>query len=224
MIDNNSILIPKTAILIGATGLTGSFLLNDLLEDNDYAKIIILGRKTTGITHPKLEEHIIDLFKLKNYKHLIQGDVAFCCIGTTKSKTPDQQIYTKIDCGIPSDLATICNENKVGCFLVISSIGAKANSNSFYLKTKGMMEHLVLSSGIENIYVLRPSIIIGNRNEKRFLERLVKVLFKCFDFFMVGSFESYKSIHAKDIAKAMITLSKVGFKTKILQSNQIQKL
>ena len=217
-------MIPKTAILIGATGLTGSFLLNNLLEDKDYTKIIILSRKTTGINHPKLEEHIIDLFNIKNYKHLIQGDVAFCCIGTTKSKTPDQQVYTKIDCGIPSDFATICNENKVGSFLVISSMGAKANSNTFYLKTKGMMERLVLSSGIKNIYVLRPSIIIGNRNEKRFLERFAKVLFKCFDFFMVGIFEPYKSIHAKDIAKAMITLSKVGFETSILQSNQIQKL
>ena len=217
-------MIPKTAILIGATGLTGSFLLNDLLEDNDFTKIIILSRKTTGINHPKLEEHIIDLFKIKNYKHLIQGDVAFCCIGTTKSKTPDQQVYTKIDRGIPSDFATICNENEVGCFLVISSMGANANSNTFYLKTKGMMEHLVLSSGIKNIYVLRPSIIIGNRNEKRFLERFAKVLFKCFDFFMVGIFEPYKSIHAKDIAKAMITLSKLGFETSILQSNQIQKL
>ena len=217
-------MIPKTAIIIGATGLTGSFLLNDLLEDNDFTKIIILSRKTTGINHPKLQEHIIDLFKIKNYKHLIQGDVAFCCIGTTKSKTPDQQVYTKIDCGIPSDFASICNENKVGCFLVISSMGAKSNSNTFYLKTKGMMEHLVLNSGIKNIYVLRPSIIIGNRNEKRFLEHFGKVLFKCFDFFMGGIFESYKSIHAKDIAKAMITLSKVGFETSILQSNQIQKL
>ena len=86
-------MIPKTAILIGATGLTGSFLLNNLLEDNNFTKIIILSRKTTGINHPKLEEHIIDLFNIKNYKHLIQGDVAFCCIGTTKSKTPDQQVY-----------------------------------------------------------------------------------------------------------------------------------
>lgn len=217
-------MIPKTAILIGATGLTGSCLLNDLLENNDFTKIIIFSRKTTGIKHPKIEEHIIDLFKIKNYKHLIQGDVAFCCIGTTRSKTPDKEIYTKIDCGIPSDLAIICNENKVDCFLVISSMGAKANSNTFYLKTKGMMERLVLNSGIKNIYVLRPSIIIGNRNEKRFTERFVKILFKCFDFFMVGIFEPYKSIHAKDIAKAMIILSKVGFETSILQSNQIQKL
>ena len=90
-------MIPKTAILIGATGLTGSCLLNDLLEDNDFTKIIILSRKTTGINHPKLEEHIIDLFKIKNYKHLIQGDVVFCCIGTTRSKTPDKEIYTKIE-------------------------------------------------------------------------------------------------------------------------------
>lgn len=214
----------KTAILIGATGLTGRHLLNLLLTDSDYVRIIVLGRRTTGIKHTKIKEHIIDLMDLSNFGDLIKGDVAFCCVGTTKSKTPNKENYYNIDYGIPTSLAYLCDKNKVENFVVLSSMGANEKSRSFYLRTKGLMEKTILSTTVKNIFILRPSIIMGKRQDKRLLEFVFKMIFKCFEWFMIGAFESYKSIHAKKIAQAMIVLSKKGYYSPVIMSNQIQKL
>ncbi len=90
----------KSAIILGATGLTGGFLLNYLLNDSRYNKVIVFTRSSVGIKHDKLEEHLVDLLKLEEYKKSFYADEVYCCIGTTKSKTPDKDLYKKIDYGI----------------------------------------------------------------------------------------------------------------------------
>lgn len=83
------IIMGKTAIILGATGLTGGWLLQQLIDDNRYDKIKLFSRSSCGIEHAKVEEHVIDLFDLKSQQQKFTGDVVFCCIGTTKAKTPD---------------------------------------------------------------------------------------------------------------------------------------
>lgn len=214
----------KSAILLGATGVTGSHLLNYILQDDDYSKVTVFGRNALPFKHPKLEQNIIDLLKLENVKVHFKADVVFCCIGTTKAKTPDKDLYKAIDYGIPVAAAKLCKENKISCFVVMSSLGANKNSNVFYTKTKGEMEVAVLEQKLPQTYILQPSVIAGNRKEKRIGESFVKGVMKLVNPILIGRFEKYRSIHAKTIAKAMINLPKGNRPSGIIPSHIIKEI
>ncbi len=168
----------KTAILLGATGLTGSHLLDLLLNSNDYLKL----------------EEQADKFT---------ADEVFVCIGTTKAKTPDKKLYHAIDYGIPTISAKLAEQNKINTFSVISAIGANAKSSVFYSRTKGEMEQAILQCNIPNILVYRPSIIYGNREDKRWAEKIGAFLFKGLQFLLVGKFKKYRAISGEDLAKVL---------------------
>lgn len=214
----------KTAIILGATGLTGGFLLDNLLKDPDYGKVKLFSRSSVDIKHEKLEEHLIDMFDLKDHKQDFIADEVFCCIGTTKSKTPDKETYKKIDFGIPVNAAKLCRENGISTFLVISALGADANSSMFYNKVKGEMQHEVLEQGIKNTYIFQPSLIAGDREEKRFFENLAKNGMKILNTVLVGSLKKYRSIHPKTIAKAMQLCAKNGYPKILIESDEIQEI
>tara|TARA_R100001369_G_scaffold29172_4_gene52556 strand:+ start:33397 stop:34065 length:669 start_codon:yes stop_codon:yes gene_type:complete len=214
----------KTAIILGATGLTGGFLLQNLLKDPGYKKVLVFSRSSVGFIHDKLEEHLIDLLKLQNYKDEFIADEVFCCIGTTKSKTPDKETYKKIDFGIPVNAAKLCRENNISTFLVISAMGADANSSMFYNKVKGEMQHEVLEQGIKNTYIFQPSLIAGDREEERFFENLGIKTFKILNPLMLGSLKKYRSIHPKTIAKAMQLCAKKGYPKILIESDEIEAI
>lgn len=214
----------RTAIVLGATGLTGSLLVDSLLCNDHYSKIIVFVRSQFHLSHPKLIIEQINLLKLLDYKEHFVGDVLFCCIGTTKAKTPDKNIYRQIDYGIPTNAAKICDMNGIPNFIVMSSMGANVNSSVFYSKIKGEMEQAVLNTGIKNIYILRPSLIAGKRDEFRLFEMIAKMAMKVLNVFLVGSFKKYRSIKAKTIANAMIALDLKGSAAKIIESEDIKKI
>jgi len=149
----------KTAILLGATGLTGRYLLEALIKDEDYSLIKVFSRRSTGVKSPKVEEHLIDLLELSKYESLFKADVIFCCIGTTKAKTPDSETYKKIDFGIPVTAARLAKKNNIPAFLVISALSANPNSRIFYNRVKGEMQHAILEQDIEETYIFQPSLI-----------------------------------------------------------------
>ena len=214
-------LMKKTAILLGATGLTGGPLLNLLLKDNYYGKIKLFSRRSVGITHPKLEEHLVDVLQLENQKEIFRADEVFCCIGTTKAKTPDAETYKKIDYGIPFTAAKLCKENNIKTFLVISAMGANPKSKVFYNKTKGEMERDVLAQQIKNTFILRPSLIAGNRKEKRFGETIATFIFGIINPLLP---KKYNSISPEDIAKAMVYVANNGNIQNTIESNQIKEI
>lgn len=214
----------RTAIVLGATGLTGQFLLNSLLENYQYSKVTIFVRSNFKLTHPKLVVHQVDLLKLYDYKEHIKADVVFCCIGTTKAKTPNKDLYQQIDYGIPVAAARICKLNNIPTFIVISAMGANANSKVFYNKTKGQMEQDVFKAEVENVYILRPSLITGDRKELRFFEWIAKQAMYVMNFFLVGNLKKYQSINAEIIAKAMIILDLKGHNNFIIESDKIKEL
>lgn len=211
----------KTAIILGATGLTGGILLEKLLEDDTYDKIKLFSRSSVGLNSPKIEEFIIDMFQLETHSETFKADVVFCCIGTTKSKTPNKDTYKKIDYGIPVAAAKLAKQNDIKTFIVISALGASENSNVFYNKTKGEMQRDVLLQKIKNTYILQPSLIVGDRNESRFGENLAEVFMKVFGFLIPAK---YKMIEAETIAEAMRVLSKDGYSEKIITSDKIKEI
>src|SRR5690606_6572348 len=176
----------KTAIVLGATGLTGSFLLRLLLKDKRYSKIIVFTRKKLGMEHPKLEQHHVELFDLEDYEEKFKADVVFCCVGSTRKKTPKKKIYKKVDYGIPVMAAELCKKNSIPTLLIISALGANPKAKLFYLRIKGEMERDVLKMKIPNTYFFRPSIIGGEREESRRYEFFAKQVMEITSFLHFG--------------------------------------
>lgn len=213
----------KTAIMLGATGLTGSELLKKLLDDKSYKNVKVFGRRKLEIDHPKLEQFIGDLFKLEKFsKHFI-GDEVFCCIGTTAKKTPDKVVYKAIDFGIPVQAAKLSKENDIPFFAVVSAMGANKKSNIFYNKTKGEMEEGVLAQHIPFTYILRPSLILGKRNEKRLAESWAMTLFEKLSFLFVGPFKKYRPNPAENIARNMWEIAQKRPASKIILAEEINQ-
>jgi uncharacterized protein YbjT (DUF2867 family) len=197
----------KTAIILGASGLTGHSLLQKLIEDERYEKIKLFSRSKIEGLPSKVSQHIGDLLKFEQFKSEFTADEVYCCIGTTKSKTPDKPLYKEIDYGIPVAAAKLSKTNNIPTFLVISAMGANKNSSVFYNKTKGEMEQKILQQNLQNTFVLRPSLIGGNRNEKRTLEKIALRLFKVIQPLFIGKLKAYKIVNAETIAQAMIHLA-----------------
>jgi len=214
----------KTAIILGASGLTGSLLLEKLTADERYDVIKIISRSSVNSTSNKVQEHLGDLLNMKQFKAVFKADEVYCCIGTTASKTKDRQMYKAIDFGIPVAAAKLAKENGIATFMVISAMGANAKSNIFYNRTKGEMEQAVLQEKVDNTYVLRPSLITGGRKEKRTGEKFAITIFKFINYLLIGPFAKYQSIKAESIAEAMIHLANSDSDKSIIESDKIEEI
>jgi len=214
----------KTAIILGATGLTGSILLEKLQNDERYETIKLFSRKKIEGLPSKVIQYVGDLFDLQQFKNDFTGDNVFCCIGTTTKKTPNKELYKNIDYGIPVTAAKLSKENTINTFLVVSALGANEKSSLFYNKTKGEMERDVLQQNIKNTYILQPSYITGDRDENRPMEKIFDVIFKIIQPLLIGGLKKYRSIKAETIALAMINLANSNFtNNKVITSDKIKE-
>ncbi|MFN0292710.1 oxidoreductase [Pedobacter helvus] len=194
----------KKAIIFGASGFIGGYLLSNLLQNDTYSEVTIVVRKPLNIQHPKLKMVLADYHSLaQNAAYLVADDV-FISLGTTKKKTPDQKEYYQIDHDYPVLAAQLTKANGASAVMLVSAVGANAKSNIFYTKTKGEAERDVIAVGFKHTHIFRPSMIMGNRAESRPLERVFIKIFSVANLLLVGKLNKYKGITAENIAKAMI--------------------
>ena len=199
----------QTAVVLGSTGLIGSQVLNQLLNDDAFTKVRVLVRRPLNITDPKLEVCITDFSNYTDYQtKLGKGDSIFCCIGTTNAKVKgDKALYRTIDFDIPVNAARFGKDAGFQQFLLVSAVGANSKSSIFYSRLKGEVEEVIETFHFKSFHVFRPSVLLGNRNEERMGESIGKVLFKVFSFLIPSK---YKGIKDVDVAKAMIKAAKDG--------------
>ncbi|MGB3606186.1 NAD(P)H-binding protein [Psychroserpens sp.] len=218
-------IIKKTAIILGASGLTGGHILKKLIDDDRYETIKLFSRSKLEGQPEKVEQYIGDLLDMEQFTSHFTADEVYCCIGTTKRKTPDKTLYKKIDCGIPVSAAKLAKANNIDTFLVMSSMGADKDSSTFYTKVKGEMEASVRQQKIKHTYLFRPTLIGGDRDDKRILENIELLLFKAIKPILIGFLRKYRITKAETIAKAMIFLANTqnDFEV-IVTSEAIQKL
>lgn len=191
------------AIIAGASGLIGSNLLTILLQKQQYSEVIVLVRKALPITHPKLEQLIINFDELDKYAPVINGHVLFSCLGTTRAQTPDNHEYRKIDHDYPVKLAQLANSGGIKHFHLISAIGADRSSSNSYLKLKGEVEHDIEMVGIPILHIYRPAMLNGERNTSRPTEKLFNFIFDIVNPLLIGGLKKYRSIKAPVLAWAM---------------------
>lgn len=200
----------QTAVVLGATGLIGGQVVNELLHDDAFDKVRVLVRKPFLITHPKLEIKMADFNNVNDYgSRLGDGDCIFCCIGTTQQKVKgDKEAYRKVDYDIAVNAARAGWVQGFKKFLLVSSVGANARSSNFYLKLKGDIEKDIASLSFESIHIFQPSMLLGKRNEFRFGEQIGKGLMKPLSFLFIGLMHKFKPIQASDVARAMVAAAK----------------
>lgn len=199
-----------TAVVLGATGLVGEQLVQQLLNDPAFLKVRILVRRQVELSHSKLEAEIVDFNNLPQFRsELGRGDCIFCCIGTTQKKVKgDKAAYHKIDVGIPVNAAKMGKDAGFTKYLLVSSVGADAHSKNFYLRFKGEVEKEIADLNFNSFHVFRPGILIGKRKEFRLAETIGKGVMQGLSGLFFGDLKKYRGIDAAHVAQAMVAAAK----------------
>ena len=200
---------PETAgkaTVIGATGLIGSRLVKLLQEDPGFSTVRLVVRRRYETGHPGTEVREIDFGDEAAFRGSLEGsDAIFCAVGTTSRKVKgDRNAYRMVDVDIPLNAARYGLESGCPQFLLVSSIGAGSSSRTFYLRLKGEVEDRLREMEIPSVAVFRPSLLLGERKEKRFGERMAQVIMEPLSFAVPSR---YKPISATDVAAAMLAAS-----------------
>ncbi len=193
--------------LFGASGLIGSYLLKYLIKDSEVHLINIISRKPFYLKHDKINNIVIDFTDLNSFSICTKkSDAVFVSIGTTMAKVNgNKSEYRKIDFDIIFNIAKACKKNSVKNLLFVSSLGADSNASSFYLSLKGDIEDAVEKLKLTSTSIFRPSVLLGNRNEARFMERIAQIIMSYLIIFIPSK---YKPIDADIVAKSMVNTSK----------------
>lgn len=194
----------KTANLIGASGLVGQQLLSQLLEHPEFEKVRSFVRQPSGITHPKLEEIVIDFDKPATWKLLVSGHVLFSTLGTTIKKAKTQPNQYKVDYTYQYKFAKAAAENGVVTYILVSSMGANPKSSVFYSRMKGELEESVSKLGFKRMFIFRPSILDGKRTEKRSGEKIGLAISHFLTRFML---KKYRPTPVDLLARKMIQVA-----------------
>jgi uncharacterized protein YbjT (DUF2867 family) len=189
----------KTAIVLGATGLIGKKVTEHLLKNEAYSTVIILVRKPLNINHPKLKQHIFNYDAID--KTLLKGDDLFCCLGTTIKTAGSKEAFRKVDLDYVVNVAKASKGNGINHFAVVSAMGANKNSTVFYNQIKGEMEESIKAIGFNSTYIIRPSLLLGDRKEFRFGELIGKFFMITLSFLIP---KKYRAIYDVQVAIAMI--------------------
>ncbi|MBK3495478.1 NAD(P)H-binding protein [Viridibacillus sp. YIM B01967] len=207
-------MLMRSAIVVGATGLTGQELVKCLCESEEYVEITVIARRELKYEHPKL------VVKVRHFDQLEENDFEFahelyCCLGTTRKKAGSKATFEKVDLEYPLNIASIAKKRGIPHVLVISAMGANENSKFYYNRVKGRMEHNLIALELPQLSIFRPSLLMGNREELRLAENLGGVAINLLKPVFFGALKKYRAIPAKKLAEAMHIIALYSKKQKV---------
>lgn len=192
-------------VIVGATGLTGSVVVEKLLLDPNCTHIYSISRKPLAFENSsKIKQYIIPLENLKTLAFEFNADVAICCLGTTMKIAGSKSAFLKVDYEYVEEFAKLCKLNSVKKFILQSSIGANKSSSNFYLKTKGQIEEKIQNMNFDKLIVFRPSVLDGNRKEFRLGEKIGIWVTKLIGYLLVGSLLKYRVTDIEILADRIV--------------------
>lgn len=200
----------KKALIVGATGLIGGYCLQTLLDDSLYSEVVALVRKPILQTHRKLKTIITPFNNLEKEHSNINADDVYCCLGTTIKKAGSQEAFRQVDFSLVVTVAELMRKQGGEQFLVISSMGADKNSSVFYSRIKGEMEEALKEIGYPCLHIIRPSLLLGPREEFRLAEKIGELLAPILKPFMLGSVKKYRPVQAESVAQFMVKVAHEG--------------
>lgn len=196
----------RKAFIVGATGLTGGYCLQALLDNPNYSEVIALVRKPLPKTHLKLKTVVTKFDNLEHKLVNIQTDDVFCCLGTTIKKAGSEEAFKKIDLSLVVTVAELMRKQGAEQFLVISALGANKDSKVFYNRIKGEMESALEDLGYTCLRIIRPSLLLGAREEFRLGEKIGILLTPVLKSFLLGSLKKYRPVEAESVAQFMVKI------------------
>lgn len=188
--------------MIGATGLVGRQLVELLLMDSRFGLVKIFTRRNSGLSHKKLEEHVVDFEDVPGWKKLVTGDVLYSAMGTTLRKAGNKDNQYKVDHNYQYQVARAAAGNNVKEYVLVSSAGADPGSKIFYSKMKGELERDVKKLPFEAIHILRPGILSGARREVRVGEKIGVGVMRLLS--AIPGLGNFKPVGGREVARAMI--------------------
>ncbi len=212
----------RKALIVGATGLTGGYCLQALLDDPSYAEVIALVRKPLLKTHRKLREVSTNFKNLDQISSQLNADDVFCCLGTTIKKAGSQHAFTAVDHSLVIMIAEMMKKKGAQKFIVISAMGADKDSKVFYNRVKGEMEEALKEINYPCLYIVRPSLLLGPRKEFRLGEKVGVLLAPLLKPLMLGPLKKYRPVQAESVGKCMVKAArKDNHGVKIYASDEI---
>jgi len=211
-------------LIIGSSGLIGGELLRQSIEDNQIDEIEVWLRKASDFQHPKCTQKVINFDSISKMQN-IDADSVCITLGSTIKKAGSKDAFRQVDFDYVVNAAKLAQKSGVKQIVIVSSLGANPESNNFYLRTKGEMEATVMNMDVQNIAIIRPALLVGERAEFRFGERLAGNMFRILNPLLVGQLKQYRSVNSVSVAKAMLFLARGGMSGKvIIRSDEIEKI
>jgi len=211
----------RTAAVFGSSGLIGSHLIDLLSANSNYQKVFSFARRKP-VTLPSKTEHID--FLADSFSIPMGVDDVYICLGTTMKKAGSKEAFIKVDHDLVVQIADKSKKVGVKKLVVVSSIGANPDSSNFYLNVKGKMEEAVKRIDFEYVGIVRPSMLLGDRKEFRFGEKIGIIVFSILNFIFIGPLRKYRGILASDVAKSMILLALNGSGKVTVESNILKAI
>jgi uncharacterized protein YbjT (DUF2867 family) len=213
---------PRSIALFGATGLVGRECLKFLLDRPEFSRVVVFVRRQVQFDlsparQKKAEMHVIDFDRLAHYANLLAVDQVLCALGTTIRKAGSQQAFRTVDFAYPAEIARLALERGARHFLLVSALGADARSRVFYNRVKGELEDAVLALPYRAHTIVRPSLLLGEREETRLGEKIGEKL-----AFLAP--RKYKPVHARDVALSLVNAAaedRAG--VNVIESERIQR-
>src|SRR5215469_11977879 len=200
----------SVVLLAGASGLTGGYTLDALLEAPEVSRVIAVTRRQLGREHPRLANRIVQFERIESQLKGAVCEAALCCLGTTLRKAGSQQRFRAVDVDGVLAFARAAKAANARRFVVMSSVGADPNSRNFYLRTKGDMEEELEGVGFESLDILQPWMLLAWRAEMRPLELAASVFMPLCAPLMRGKYAPYRAIPARTVAAAMLGATRSG--------------
>ena len=198
----------RTALLAGATGLIGSHVLKLLLAEDEWSRVVTVGRRPMPELHKKLEQRVLDLGELETVSDLPHVDDVFCCLGTTIKQAGSQPAFRRVDHAFILGVAHAGLHAGAKQFLLVSAIGADPGSRVFYSRVKGETESAIRRLAFQSVQIFRPSLLLGERSEFRVGERIAMVVAPPLSLLLLGRLRRYRPIRAETVARAMVNLAR----------------
>ncbi|TDF93046.1 NAD-dependent epimerase/dehydratase family protein [Paenibacillus piri] len=214
----------NTVVVAGATGMMGRQLVKLLLEDATYQRIIVLVRRSMGISHPKLVEKKVVFDNLENEidASVLKDADVYCTLGTTIKQAGTKEAFRKVDHAYPLTLAKAALRHGAASYIIVTAMWASEKSRMFYTRVKGQLEQELLSLGLPRLVILRPSLLLGEREDESFGDRATDTIFRLIDPLLLGPLARMKAIPSKDVAQAMVMMAHEGeAAVEVLESEMI---
>lgn len=211
----------KKALVLGATGLIGQAVTEQLLADSRYGQVVAFSRRELLLSHPKLKVEIIDFADMAQVPSKFAADELYCCLGTTMKKAGSEDAFKWVDYEIPFEAAKLAQSQGLKHYLIVTAMGADPKSFFFYNRVKGEIERDLAALDLARLSILQPGLLLGDRNEQRLGESIAQNVSKVFSPLLPNA---YKPIAGNTVAKAMIKIANQEMAQTIFSSGELLTL